>query len=116
MGKHTKVQVSTESFEKGVTFSPSGRINASNAHILAEGLRGCLEGSQPVIVFDLGRLSSITSSGLRVLLMASRDAKARGGSSVVCNLNGDIEKVFEVSRFEKILPIYESLEEALDAL
>ena len=48
--------------------------------------------------------------------MASRDAKARGGSSVVCNLNGDIEKVFEVSGFEKILPIYESLEEALDAL
>ena len=57
------------------------------------------------MLLDLGGLAYISSAGLRVIPMAARKLKAKGGALRLCGLAPMILDVFEVSGFSKPIPI-----------
>lgn len=67
------------------------------------------------IVINFKKLDYISSAGLRVLLIAAKRAKRENGSLRVCELNGDVQDIFEISGFDDLLDLYESEEKALSA-
>jgi anti-sigma B factor antagonist len=65
------------------------------------------------LVVDLSGLEYISSAGLRSILVAGKGASAAGGQLCCCGLKGVVKKVFDISGFTTLFPVYDSLEDAL---
>ena len=86
-----------------LTISLSGALDTENAPKLEEVMNESLTGVTSLII-DLKDLNYISSSGLRVLLMASKTMN-RQGPMVVKNPNEVVSEVFEFTGFDDILTI-----------
>lgn len=99
--------------------SVSGRVDhlASEEFSLAIEpiLQNCRQGTLPVLL-DFSGVEYISSAGLRVLMLASRRAKAERGVFAVAALQPLVQEVFAISRFNLIMPCYVSVEAACKVL
>lgn len=68
------------------------------------------------VVMDLGGLEYVSSAGLRCLLVAGKRLKRGGGALAVSGLTGMVAEVFAISGFDKLLPLYGEVAEAVTAL
>lgn len=83
----------------------------------ARGLRGAIadaaQDGKPRLIVDMSEVRFMDSSGLAALMGAYRALRARTHMVVVCREN--LRRIFEVSRFDHVVPIVGSLPEALVA-
>ncbi len=86
-----------------LTVSLEGRLDTVSAPRLESGLCTAYEGTA-LLVFDLGRLTHISSAGLRILLSA-RKAMEQRGRMVIRRVRPEVMKIFEVIGFVNILNI-----------
>lgn len=87
------------------TYTPTGRIDASNAGICEKDLLALMETHGPSAIIDLSGLSYISSAGLRVLLVGAKTARTKGGKAVICNAPATIAEVLKMSGFDKVIPL-----------
>jgi anti-sigma B factor antagonist/stage II sporulation protein AA (anti-sigma F factor antagonist) len=102
-----------------VVLTPAGRIDHATAEAFRLALAGPLatcaaDGDR--LVLDLGQVEYISSAGLRALMLAGREAKARGGTLVVAALQPLVREVFEISRFTLVFDTYATVPAALAAV
>jgi anti-anti-sigma factor len=97
---------------------PRGRIDHATAEQFKAALAPHLApaASRDPLVIDLTGVEYISSVGLRVLMLASKQAKAQGCALAVCGLQPVVREIFEISRFNLVLQVFPSLREALAAL
>ena len=67
------------------------------------------------IVLDLSAVDYISSVGLRVLMLAAKQVKSQGGSISVAALQPVVREIFEISRFNLVIPSYAGVDDALAA-
>ena len=82
----------------------SGRLETSTAPELQAVIEKELEGTDE-LKLDMEGIEYVSSAGLRVLLAASKEMKAKGGNMIVSNVNDDVMEVFEITGFKEILTI-----------
>ncbi|MBD5519911.1 MAG: STAS domain-containing protein [Lachnospiraceae bacterium] len=82
----------------------SGRLETSTAPELQAVIEKELEGTDE-LKLDMEGIEYVSSAGLRVLLAASKEMKAKGGNMIVSNVNDDVMEVFEITGFKEILNI-----------
>jgi anti-sigma B factor antagonist len=87
-----------------------GELDMANSDLVAETLDGLAGGGQPVVV-DLTGLEFIDSSGIHALLRPRPGAAPMG---LVCP-PGNVRRVLEVTKLELVLPVHDSLDDALSA-
>jgi len=91
-----------------VAVTVSGRVDHANADqfrtMLWPHLASCAAGGDR-LVLDLSGLEYISSAGLRVLMLASRDVKGRNGTLIVCGLQPIVREIFEISRFNIVFRV-----------
>ncbi|MEM7442325.1 MAG: STAS domain-containing protein [Pseudomonadota bacterium] len=92
---------------------PSGQLGSGNSAEFEREVRNRIEAGNTKIVIDFGDLDYISSAGLRVLLVLAKTLKTDGGTLALCSMNSTVAEVFEVTGFSAILPIHQSLDEAL---
>ncbi len=99
-----------------VVLRPAGRIN----HVSSEDFKGALApflsrcaAGQDQIVLDFAALEYISSAGLRVLMLARKQAKAQGGTLVVAGLAAVVKEIFEISKFTMVFDIFPDVRAAL---
>jgi anti-anti-sigma factor len=68
------------------------------------------------IILNFKKLKFISSAGLRILLLFAKRTKGISGSLRICEPNGDVKTVFDISGFDSILDIYSTEDEALRAV
>jgi anti-sigma B factor antagonist/stage II sporulation protein AA (anti-sigma F factor antagonist) len=99
--------------------SVSGRIDHTTSETFAKALDPlldrCAQGS-PTVLLDFSGVDYISSAGLRVLMMASRRAKAQKGVFAIAALQPMVQEVFAISRFNLIVPCYASVDSACQVL
>ena len=97
---------------------PRGRIDHATAEQFKAALAPHLASAaaRDPLVIDLTGVEYISSVGLRVLMLASKQAKAQGCALAVCGLQPVVREIFEISRFNLVLQVFPSLREALAAL
>ncbi len=89
-----------------------GRLDA-NTYISFEEKIDALSGSKiKALILDLGKLSYISSAGVRVILKARKLMASVSGTFLMTNLQPQIRKVFEIVNALPDTPIFESVEEA----
>ena len=90
-----------------------GRIDGANAAELQHNLEGAIEETDNLLVVDLEQLEYISSAGLRVILLIAKALQRQNTAFAVCSLSEPIREVFEISGFDKLIPLYPSQAEAV---
>lgn len=91
----------------------SGRLDSSNYGELERKLFGFIESGEVQIVVDCTNLIYISSSGLRVLLMALKKLTSVGGKFYLCSLQDNIREIFDIAGFSSIFRLYETVDQAI---
>ncbi len=113
------MELASKRFADTVALFATGRIDHATAEpfktALVPHLAACAAGRDR-LVLDLGGVEYISSVGLRVLMLASKQAKAQGGSLASADLQPVVREIFEISRFNLVLDVFPTLREALAKL
>jgi len=103
-------------FADTVVLRLAGRVNHTSSEdfkaALEPFMRGCAAGGD-LLVMDCSGLEYISSAGLRVLMLARKQAKAQGGTLVLADLQPMVREIFQISRFTVVFEIFTSVREAL---
>ena len=97
-------------------FALRGRLDAVSAPELEERLNSWFNEPAANLVFDLSGLDYISSAGLRVFLTAAKKIKSRNGKLGMSQLKPNVQEVFTISGFIALIPAFESLEAATQAV
>ncbi len=97
-------------------FALQGRLDALSSPQLEERSSQWLEQPGDKLVFDLEELDYISSAGLRVFLTTAKKMKAHNGKFGMAALRENVKDVFTVSGFIAIIPSFDTLGAAKDAL
>ncbi len=92
-----------------------GRVDHTNSTVFHEDLgrhAGAVAQGGGMVI-DLARLEFITSAGLRALLLAHRTIAEAGGRLIVTGIAGVVKDVFRVSKFDSLLGVAETVEQAV---
>ncbi len=92
--------------------SVSGRLDTTNYQELENKLQQLVDDSETNMIMDCQKLDYISSSGLRVFLMFLKKLKTSNGKFYICNLQDNIQEIFQISGFTNIFKIFDSLEKA----
>ena len=57
------------------------------------------------LIMDCSQMEYISSSGLRVVLMAHKSISANGGRFIIRNLSKEVRSVFDITGFSRILTV-----------
>lgn len=98
---------------QAVVLAVHGRMDAESAHEFEEKCRQWMQAGTTRLIADLSGLAYISSLGLRSVLSVAQELKAKGGSLVLCGVQGLVRQVFEMTRLLDLFPEFKSAEEAL---
>jgi anti-anti-sigma factor len=93
----------------------TGSLDSTTAPEAQKALDKVLAGARKVAL-DFSGLDYISSAGLRVLLGAAKQIKAKGGTLRMFGLNQSVREVFDISGFSSILAVSPTEAEALGAM
>ena len=94
--------------------SLDGTLDTATAPQLERELSAAFEGPTQILVFDLGKLSFLSSGGVRVILAGRKRVLERSGSCMMLRVQPRIEKTFEIIKALDGLKFLQD-DEALDA-
>ena len=93
-----------------------GRIDGTNARQFQDDLDSVIEEGDRAVILNFQDLMYISSAGIRVVLMTAKTLQRREARFALCSLSEPVREIFEVSGFDKIIPIHSSQDEAISAL
>jgi len=93
-----------------VTFS--GRLDALAAPRIRQELEDIISAGQVHIVLDMHDVTYICSNSLRVLLLGLRRLRSSGGNLVLCCLSPRVELILQMSGFDQVFDIVNTVEAA----
>ena len=109
------MDVATERQDDILSVLVSGRIDGSNVMQFEETVRTAIEESDHAVVMDFERLAYISSASLRAVLLIAKSLSGQGAGLALCAMSDQIRDVFEVSGFDRFIPIHPSRAEALSS-
>lgn len=92
----------------------AGNLDTQTSPVTEEQLTQLIQDGATKILLDFEKLNYISSSGLRVLLVAHKRLEGNSGQVRICNPNTMVREVFDTSGFSEIFSVYGSQAEALD--
>jgi len=94
----------------------NGRLDSISSSELESKISGLIDKNEKIILVDCQQLSYVSSAGLRVFLMGLKKLNAVQGKFLICSLQDMVKDVFDISGFTGIFSIYNSQNEALNAV
>ena len=88
-----------------------GRIDSSNTMLFRQSIFEGITDEDHVLILEFSNINFISSAGLRVVLELAKTFRPPKSFSI-CGLSFAVREVFEISGFDQIVNIYETLEEA----
>ena len=94
----------------------SGSLDFSNAEAFRDGLLARIQAEDAHrLIVDFSGVEYISSAGLRVLMIAAREARARGVTLALAALRPVVAEILQISRFDTIFACHASVQDAVDA-
>lgn len=105
--------------DRALILAPAGRIDMTTSDQFRERLLplvdDCIKKGWAVIL-DFSAVEYISSAGLRVLMLAAKQARTSGQTVAIAALQPVVLEIFQISRFDKMLPCYPGVSEALESV
>ncbi|NOU48214.1 MAG: STAS domain-containing protein [Bacteroidales bacterium] len=90
-----------------------GRVDTTNYSEFESEVNKLFEAGEKELIFDCSGLNYISSSGLRVFLIAQKKTLSLNGKLYLCNLQPAIKEIFDISGFSTIFKIFETRDKAI---
>jgi anti-anti-sigma factor len=97
--------------ENLLTASLSGRMDAITATEFTTQLEGWINEGLKSFTIDCSQLDYISSAGLRAILIIAKKVRGLEGELQLAALQESVQTVFEISGFNKIIPIFANLDD-----
>ena len=107
------MELTEKNSEKCMIIGIKGRLDTINYTIFERRITELMDQQVNRILVNCSQMDYISSSGLRILLMALKRITMLGGKLVICELQDNIHEIFEISGFTTIFDIFPSEQEAL---
>jgi anti-sigma B factor antagonist len=110
------VHITKQQFADTTVVALAGRIDHSSAAELEATLLpllGEVAERKGALVLDFAGVDYISSVGLRVLMIAAKQMRAAQARLSVAALSSVVAEIFTISRFDKVLTVNATLEDAL---
>jgi len=110
------VQLEIHRFADTVVAAPAGRIDHLGAAPFQAALQPLLDevcAARSALVLDFARVEYISSVGLRVLMVSARQTREQQAQLLVANLQTVVREIFAISRFDRVLTVVPTLDEAM---
>jgi anti-anti-sigma factor len=91
----------------------SGRMDAVTAPEFEKAFSTWIDEHEKHFVVDLSTLEYISSAGLRSILVIAKKLKAVNGKIALAAMEESVNEVFEISGFNSIIPIHDTVQAAL---
>ena len=108
--------IQAERYGSTLVAKAENRVDGANAKAFQDDLESAIEESDRVVILNLEDLSYISSAGLRVILLTAKALGRQQAKFAVCSLSDQVQEIFQVSGFDKIIPVHSSLPDARKAL
>jgi anti-sigma B factor antagonist/stage II sporulation protein AA (anti-sigma F factor antagonist) len=111
------LQIATRRYADTLVAAPAGRVDHVSAPQFQAELTSLLEQARDgggALVLDFSRVEYISSAGLRALMIAAAQTRAQQGKLVVAELYSVVAEIFAISRFNRVLTVTATLEDALE--
>ena len=106
------LKFSVEEKSPGVyTVRPEGTIDANTHAALGSAVEALLKKSPTVIVFNMAKVTFVSSAGISVVLNAEKTLRPRGGRVLLVELTPPVKKVFEIVRALPAQQVFSSVAE-----
>jgi anti-anti-sigma factor len=101
--------------QDALVLRPKGHMETATAAEFEQECLKWIEKGEKLLLIDMVGLEYISSAGLRSILYAAKQLKAKQGQIRFCNLSGVVQEVFSISGFTSMFSIYDTYEDALNA-
>lgn len=91
-----------------------GRVDTVHSTVLENEVNQLFDNGEKNLIFNCAGMNYISSSGLRVFLVAQKKAMALKGKLLLCNMQPSIQEIFRISGFSNLFRIFETQEKALE--
>jgi anti-sigma B factor antagonist len=91
-----------------------GRLTAEIG--LRQAMRAAFDEGSPAVIFNLGEVTGVDSSGLAELLSCESIASSRGSRLVICSPSSKANAVILVAQLHHVLNVYMTEEQALASI
>lgn len=100
-----------------VRFTQRGPLDEGTGFALGQFLANLVVGhGGRHLVLNFGHVDYVTSMVIGRLLALNKELAARNGRLTLCGVTASLRELFELVRLPMLIPLYETEEEALDAL
>ncbi len=114
-GQPSGMTIEREVVDDVVVLHLSGQVREVGVDELREELDQVLEQGYFKLIFDLGDVSFISSTGLGQMMRVFRAAKGNDGYVRIVNPQPLVEEVFRFTKLHTLIGIFPNQEEALQA-
>ena len=97
---------------ESLTAALSGRMDALTAPEFTDQLEKWIAEGLINFTIDCSQLDYISSAGLRALLIIAKKVGGLNGKLQLAALQESVQTVFEISGFNKIIPLFATLDDA----
>jgi len=111
------LRIATSHYADAIVATLAGRLDHQSAAQFEAALTPLLAKvgeSRGALVLDFSDLDYISSVGLRALMIAARQTREQQSKLLVAALQSVVAEIFAISRFDRVLAIVPTLDDALD--
>lgn len=99
------MEIIINKIEEVTTVQFIGRLDTPASQEANETLAPVMEDAGGTIILDCGKMTYISSSGLRIFLSIRKSSLQKGGKVIVSGINNDIRCVFMMTGFLNLFDI-----------
>ena len=107
------MEIITEQIGNKLILNINGRIDTLTSRDFESELIKIIESGKTDLIGDCTGLDYVSSSALRVFLVALKTLKRKNGRFVLLGLQPQIHEVFDISGFLDLFQVYNNREDAL---
>ncbi len=93
-----------------------GRIDSTNAKDFGDRVMAIIDAGRHRVVIDLRDIAYISSAGFRSLMLVGRSIEERQGKLALCEMCGEVRRLFEIGAFVDLFLIFRTQQEAIGNL
>jgi len=114
--KDIKMELTHEKNGEILMITIKGRLDAATANVADSAIKKLMEEDCTRVLFNLNDLEYLSSGGLRVILGVAKEIKRKEGKLALCALHEFVKEIFEVSGFDSLIPIEDTVDSGIKLL